>query len=73
MSCCGSRRKSHKAWLISRPIRLRYSGDQPAQVVGNTTGTVYSFTATERETDVDARDALGLLQTKNFLVAPAAS
>lgn len=73
MSCCGNKRRSHKAWLISRPIRLRYVGDQPARVIGNATGTTYSFTVTEREADVDARDALGLLQTKNFLIAPAAS
>jgi len=39
-------------------------------VTGNATGTTYSFTTSERETDVDARDAPGLLQTKNFLVAP---
>ena len=35
MSCCGSRRKAHKAWLISRPVRLRYVGEQSAQVIGN--------------------------------------
>jgi hypothetical protein len=71
MSCCGSRRKAHKAWLISRPVRLRYVGEQSAQVIGNATGTTYSFTSMEREADVDARDAPSLLQTKNFLVAPA--
>ncbi len=70
MSCCGSRRKAHKAWLISRPVRLRYLGEQSAQVIGNGTGTTYSFTSTEREADVDARDAPALLQTKSFLVAP---
>jgi hypothetical protein len=69
MSCCGSRRKAHKAWLISRPVRLRYLGEQSAQVIGKATGTTYSFTAIERERDVDARDALGLLQTQCFLVA----
>ena len=71
MSCCGSRRKAHKAWLISRPVRLRYLGDQSAQVIGNATGIIYSFTSTEREMDVDVRDAPSLLQTKRFLVAPA--
>jgi len=70
MSCCGGRRKAHKAWLISRPVRLRYLGEQSALVTGNATGTTYSFTTSERETDVDARDAPSLLQTKNFLVAP---
>lgn len=69
MSCCGSRRKAHKAWLVSRPVRLHYLGEQSAQVIGRATGTTYSFTATEREKDVDARDALGLLQTQCFLVA----
>jgi hypothetical protein len=72
MSCCGSRRKAHKAWLISRPVRLRYLGEQSTQAIGKATGATYSFTTTEREMDVDARDALSLLQTKSFLVAPTA-
>ena len=69
MSCCGSRRKAHKAWLQSRPVRLRYLGEQWAHVIGRATGKTYLFTTGEREMDVDARDALGLLQIGSFLVA----
>lgn len=72
MSCCGSRRKTHKAWLASRPVLLRYLGEGPIQVVGKVTGKPYAFTTETRELEVDAHDALGLLQSSNFLVAQPA-
>jgi hypothetical protein len=69
MSCCGSRRKAHKAWMVSRPVRVRYLGEGSTQVVGNVSGKPYSFTTEAREMEVDAHDAEGLLQTQSFIVA----
>jgi hypothetical protein len=69
MSCCGSRRRAHRAWMVARPVRLRYLGDESTQVIGNATGRPYSFTTVAREMDVDPHDAQGLLQTQSFVVA----
>jgi hypothetical protein len=71
MSCCGGRRRAHKAWLQSRPVRLRYLGDEAAEVTGRITGRRYEFTVEEREREVDAQDALGLLQSGGFRVVNA--
>lgn len=69
MSCCGGRRKAHRAWLQSRPIALRYLGKGPIHVVGSITGKPYSFTTSEQEIEVDAHDAPTLLRTQSFVVA----
>jgi len=69
MSCCGRRRQTYKAWMVSRPVRLRFLGEGTIQVRGNSTGKSYVFTETEREMDVDPRDARGLLQEGSITVA----
>lgn len=69
MSCCGGRRKAHKAWLVSRPVPLRYLGEGPIHVVGPITGKQYSFPTETQEIEVDAHDAPGLIQTRKFLVS----
>jgi hypothetical protein len=69
MSCCGGRRKAHRAWLQARPIALRYLGSEPIHIVGNITGKPYSLTNTGQEIEVDPHDAPMLLRTQSFVVA----
>lgn len=69
MSCCGGRRKAHKAWLLSRPVRLHYLGAVSVRVLGRVPGTSYEFSPASPEADVDARDAAGLLRTATFRLA----
>jgi hypothetical protein len=69
MSCCGKRRQAYKAWLMPRPIRLRFLGQGTAEVKGAGTGKPYVFTETLREIEVDPRDAKQILQVPDFALA----
>lgn len=69
MGCCNGRRGAHKAWLVARPVRLRYVGDESTDVIGSVTGRSYMFTAVASEMDVDPNDVWELLQTEKFVVA----
>ena len=69
MSCCGKRRQAYKAWLIPRPIRLRFLGQGTAEVKGAGTGKPYVFSETLREIEVDPRDARQILQVPDFALA----
>lgn len=66
MSCCGQRRRAHRAWLTSRPIRLRFLGEGTIVVKGSVTGRPYIFSEEAREGNVDLKDARGFLQGSNF-------
>lgn len=66
MSCCGRRRQAHKAWLIVRPVSLRYLGSVPVTVVGLVTGNEYDFSPDKPAVMVDARDAVELLRLGSF-------
>lgn len=69
MSCCGKRRQAFKAWLLPRPIRLRFIGQGTAEVRGAGTGKPYVFSETLREIEVDPRDAKQILQVPDFALA----
>ena len=69
MSCCGKRRQAYKAWLMPRPIRLRFLGQGTAEVKGAGTGKPYVFSETLREIEVDPRDARQILQVPDFALA----
>jgi hypothetical protein len=73
MSCCGRRRRAHKAWLMSRPVRLRFlgefAGEGAIEVKGSVTGKPYVFSEETREMAVDPRDAGGFLQQRSFALA----
>ena len=72
MGCCGGRRRANKAWLVPRPVRLRYLGKDPIRTVGGVTGRPYEFSSQNPESEVDARDAAELVKTSTFAVVPAA-
>lgn len=69
MSCCGKKRQAHKAWLMPRPVRLRFLGQGTAEVKGPGTGKPYVFSEAAREVEVDPRDAKQILQVPSFVMA----
>ena len=69
MSCCGKRRQAHKAWLMPRPVRLRFVGEGTGEVRGAGTGKPYVFSETLREIEVDPRDAKQILLGAGFVLA----
>jgi hypothetical protein len=66
MSCCGKKRQAYRAFLVPRPVRLRFVGDGTVEIKGATTGKSYVASRNAREIDVDPRDASGLLQGGRF-------
>ena len=66
MSCCGSRRQAHKAWLTPRPVSVRYLGNVPITAVGLVTKNRYEFSPGTPTITVDARDAAELLRLPDF-------
>jgi hypothetical protein len=66
MSCCGQRRRAHKAWLLARPVSVRYLATEPIRAVGQVTGNFYEFSSATPELYVDARDVAALLDTASF-------
>jgi hypothetical protein len=72
MSCCGHKRRVYKAWLSPRPVRLHCLAAVPIRAVGRVTGDFYEFSTDRPERDVDARDAVELLKTPDFVLATRA-
>ncbi len=68
MSCCGARRQAFKAWLVSRPIRLRFIAAGVFQSNGAATGRTYLASETAPEVEIDPRDAKQILATGKFVV-----
>ncbi len=66
MSCCGKKRHAHRAWLMPRPVRLRFLGAGTIELKGAATGKSYVASEGAREIDVDPRDANGLVQGGRF-------
>jgi len=69
MSCCGKKRQAHRAWLMPRPVRLRFEGSGTIALRGAITGKPYTATESTREIDVDPRDAGAFLQDGIFVRA----
>lgn len=69
MSCCGNKRQAHRAWLMPRPVRLRFQGAGVIALKGEITGRPYSASESTREIDVDPRDAAGFLLDGLFVLA----
>lgn len=69
MSCCGNKRQAYRAWLMPRPVRLRFEGSGTIALKGAMTGKPYMASESTREIDVDPRDAGGLLQNDLFVRA----
>ena len=68
MSCCGQRRKAHRAWLESRPVRMLFVGEGRVEAKGKVTGRSYVVSESAREIEVDARDARNFLEGGRFAV-----
>lgn len=68
MSCCGGRRQAYKAWLVPRPVRLRFLGEGKIEAKGTMTGTPYRASESNREIEVDPRDASAFLRDGKFVV-----
>ena len=66
MSCCGSRRQAYKAWLVPRPVTVRYFGSERITTVGRVTGNRYDFSPDTAIVAVDGRDAAELLRLPEF-------
>ncbi len=69
MSCCGNKRRAHKAWLTARPVRLRFQGAGAIALRGAVTGRAYTASESTPEIEVDPRDAGGFLEDGLFIRA----